>query len=236
MPPPADEDGDADLSTDAPSTVAPAADADANSSSSLQQLLARERAAHAETSKDLQVERAAHDETAEKMVQLQQRLEVTLQELANLERFTKRQQTVAAAPGTVPQVERLLKEESYLKSRLLFVQQARTPPTSRARRAGPREWRWPGHRRSSAQRVGAHIPCRSIPRHRSLRTRAVQSRRRLTTPTIARRARSPSDAWPYWRDVSRVRSRVVNARELSLFRAERALRRACVCVCGRAAV
>ena len=40
--------------------------------------------------KQLQAERAAHDETAEKMVQLQQRLEVTLQELANLERFTKR--------------------------------------------------------------------------------------------------------------------------------------------------
>ena len=33
----------------------------------------------AETTKDLEVERAAHDETAEKMVQLQQRLEVTLQ-------------------------------------------------------------------------------------------------------------------------------------------------------------
>ena len=56
------------------------------------QLLAAERAKHAETAQDLQVERAAHDETAEKMVQLQQRLEVTLQELANLERFTKRQQ------------------------------------------------------------------------------------------------------------------------------------------------
>ena len=79
----------------------------------------------AETSKDLQVERAAHDETAEKMVQLQQRLEVTLQELANLERFTKRQQTVAAPAGAVPHVDRLIKEESYLKSRLLFVQQAR---------------------------------------------------------------------------------------------------------------
>ena len=87
--------------------------------------LAIGRGAQAETSKDLQVERAAHDETAEKMVQLQQRLEVTLQELANLERFTKRQQTVAAPPDTAPHVERLLKEESYLKSRLLFVQQVR---------------------------------------------------------------------------------------------------------------
>ena len=113
MPP---EAADADLSTDAPGGEA--------SSSTLQQLLARERAAHAETSKDLQVERAAHDETAEKMVQLQQRLEVTLQELANLERFTKRQQSVATPSGTPPHVERLLKEESYLKSRLLFVQQA----------------------------------------------------------------------------------------------------------------
>ena len=85
--------------------------------------LAIGRGAQAETSKDLQVARAAHDETAEKMVQLQQRLEVTLQELANLERFTKRQQTVAAPPDTAPHVERLLKEESYLKSRLSFVQQ-----------------------------------------------------------------------------------------------------------------
>jgi len=116
---------DADLSTDAvaPAPAVAAAAADEASSSTLQQLLTRERAAHAETSKDLQVERAAHDETAEKMVQLQQRLEVTLQELANLERFTKRQQTIATPSGTPPHVERLLKEESYLKSRLLFVQQ-----------------------------------------------------------------------------------------------------------------
>merc|ERR1719198_768951 len=106
---------DAELSVDAPP-----AETDGGT---LQQLLVRERAAHAETSKDLQVERAAHDETAEKMVQLQQRLEVTLQELANLERFTKRQQTVPTPAGTPPHVERLLKEESYLKSRLLFVQQ-----------------------------------------------------------------------------------------------------------------
>ena len=71
--------------------------------------------------KDLQVERAAHDETAEKMVQLQQRLEVTLQELANLERFTKRQQP-SAPPGTPTHIEKLLKEEMYLKSRLSYVQ------------------------------------------------------------------------------------------------------------------
>merc|ERR1712224_934578 len=112
-----------DLSTDAPSAVPPVEGLTDASTSTLQHLLARERAAHAETNKDLQVERAAHDETAEKMVQLQQRLEVTLQELANLERFTKRQQTVAAPAGTTPHMERLLKEESYLKSRLLFVQQ-----------------------------------------------------------------------------------------------------------------
>ena len=71
--------------------------------------------------KDLQVERAAHDETAEKMVQLQQRLEVTLQELANLERFSKRQQP-NAPPGTPTQIEKLLKEEMYPKSRLSYVQ------------------------------------------------------------------------------------------------------------------
>ena len=114
------------------------------------------------------MERAAHDETAEKMVQLQQRLEVTLQvssscaqecaalaslarrpswhpllhlsarhltrllaagarqrsvlqhtcthacihvqELANLERFTKRQQRVDGPPQKSSHVERLLKE------------------------------------------------------------------------------------------------------------------------------
>ena len=119
---------DADLSTDAPMAQPPTLSAQPSetdgSSSTLQQLLARERAAHAETNKDLQVERAAHDETAEKMVQLQQRLEVTLQELANLERFTKRQQQITPPPaGTAPHIERMLKEESYLKSRLSFVQQ-----------------------------------------------------------------------------------------------------------------
>ena len=92
-------------------------------------------ARQAETNKDLQVERAAHDETAEKMVQLQQRLEVTLQELANLERFTKRQQTVNAPAGTPPHIERLLKEESYLKSRLLFVQQVHAAKQKNPRRA-----------------------------------------------------------------------------------------------------
>ena len=91
------------------------------------QLLAAERAKHAETAQDLQVERAAHDETAEKMVQLQQRLEVTLQELANLERFTKRQQQPNSADAPAPraatvQTERLMKEEAYLQSRLTFVQ------------------------------------------------------------------------------------------------------------------
>lgn len=125
-PPAKPEDDDAALSTDARPTAPPASDdidLATASTATLQALLVRERAAHAETTKDLQVERAAHDETAEKMVQLQQRLEVTLQELANLERFTKRQQTVTVPPGTAPHVERLRKEESYLKSRLLFVQQ-----------------------------------------------------------------------------------------------------------------
>lgn len=73
------------------------------------------------------MERAAHDETAEKMVQMQQRLEVTLQELANLERFAKKQQQVSVT-NAEPDVERLLKEESYLKARLLFVQQVSTCP------------------------------------------------------------------------------------------------------------
>ena len=101
---------------------------------------ATNRLSQDETIKDLEVERAAHDETAEKMVQLQQRLEVTLQELANLERYTKRQQSVASTPGATSTEERLLKEEAYLKSRLTFVQQVReTSAASRARvRNGPR--------------------------------------------------------------------------------------------------
>ena len=45
----------------------------------------------------------------------------TRQELANLERFTKRQQPNAPS-GTPTHVEKLLKEEAYLKSRLSFVQ------------------------------------------------------------------------------------------------------------------
>lgn len=100
----------------------------------LQALLQRERSAHAETSKDLQVERVAHDETAEKMVQLQQRLEVTLQELANLERFTKRQQPVSAPPGTPLQIERLLKEEAYLTQRLQMVRRDLTEARGDAQR------------------------------------------------------------------------------------------------------
>lgn len=43
--------------------------------------------------------------------------------LANLERFTKRQEQVSAPEGTPQNVERLLKEESYIKSRLDFVRQ-----------------------------------------------------------------------------------------------------------------
>ena len=55
-----------------------------------------------ETMNDLQVERAAHDDTAEKLVELQQRLEVTLQELSNLERYVKRNEQVPN-PGAHPQ-------------------------------------------------------------------------------------------------------------------------------------
>jgi len=90
----------------------------------LQELLIAERTAHAETLTELQVERAAHDETAERMVEMQHKLEVTLQELANLERFVKRQQQVdlpSDARGS--QVEKLVREEAYLKSRLVYVQQ-----------------------------------------------------------------------------------------------------------------
>ena len=55
------------------------------------------------------------------MVQLQQRLEATLQELANLERFVKSKEG-GAAEGAAD-LQRLLKEESYLQSRLRYVQQ-----------------------------------------------------------------------------------------------------------------
>mmetsp|Transcript_8573 Transcript_8573/g.14462 ORF Transcript_8573/g.14462 Transcript_8573/m.14462 type:complete len:198 (+) Transcript_8573:148-741(+) len=91
----------------------------------LQELLLQERTAHVETQRELQVERAAHDETAEKMVEMQHKLEVTLQELANLERYVKRQQQAKAPAGLVNKsaVEKLLREEAYLKSRLVYVQQ-----------------------------------------------------------------------------------------------------------------
>ena len=105
-------------------------------------LLQRERTAHANAKKELSIERAAHDETASAMVKLQERLEVTLQELANLERFTKWQQQQPKSTQTAQQqpppqeppeqakqlqqpqqhVERLLQEEHYLRARLLFVQ------------------------------------------------------------------------------------------------------------------
>ena len=116
---------DAALSTDGPAGGGDGADS--GLVAKLQELLLRERTAHAEAKNDLQVERDAHDDTAEKMVELQQRLEVTLQELSNLERFVKRQQVVAGAAAGAgasdARAERLLKEEAYLKSRLAFVQQ-----------------------------------------------------------------------------------------------------------------
>ena len=121
----ASSEDDEGLSTDAPGgpSTSGGSSADSGLANKLQQLLVSERAAHAETMNDLQVERAAHDDTAEKLVELQQRLEVTLQELSNLERYVKRQEPVPN-PGTHPHgVERLLKEEAYLKSRLVFVQQ-----------------------------------------------------------------------------------------------------------------
>eukprot|EP00966_Prymnesium_polylepis_P279682 6461464-Prymnesium_polylepis.2 len=53
------------------------------------------------------------------------------QELANLERFSKRQQKV---PSAEPNLERLLTEEGYLQSRLEFVKQElaelRGPPAA----------------------------------------------------------------------------------------------------------
>lgn len=91
--------------------------------SKLQSLLAAERSERADVASELQVERAAHDETAEKMVELKHKLEVTLQELANLERFVKRQEQLPAGQSHSPSVEKLLREEAYLKSRLLYVQQ-----------------------------------------------------------------------------------------------------------------
>ena len=52
---------------------------------------------------------------------------MTLQELSNLERFVKRNETEPRAHAGVnpAAAERLRKEEAYLKSRLVFVQQAR---------------------------------------------------------------------------------------------------------------
>ena len=76
---------DEGLSTDTPGVGSGGGgSSDSGLANKLQQLLMSERAAHTETMNDLQVERAAHDDTAEKLVELQQRLEVTLQELSNL--------------------------------------------------------------------------------------------------------------------------------------------------------
>ena len=81
------------------SLVSPHARVSQPSRNTLRAPTATNRLSQDETIKDLEVERAAHDETAEKMVQLQQRLEVTLQELANLERYTKRQRVWPAHPA-----------------------------------------------------------------------------------------------------------------------------------------
>ena len=120
------EDCDDDLCPDAPSAGSAK---DSGLTHKLQQLMSEESKAHEITKNELAVERAAHDETAEKMVELQHRLEVTLQELANLERFVKMQQPVKkpTVPGgdkaAAAALERLMREESYLKSRLAYVQQ-----------------------------------------------------------------------------------------------------------------
>ena len=154
---------DAALSTDGP--AGGDGGGDSGLVAKLQELLLRERTAHAEAKNDLQVERDAHDDTAEKMVELQQRLEVTLQELSNLERFVKRQQVVAGAAAGAgasdARAERLLKEEAYLKSRLAFVQQklaaraaAARAAAAAARRAAARARRRRRRRPARQQREG----------------------------------------------------------------------------------
>ncbi|KAL3917593.1 MAG: hypothetical protein SGPRY_006346 [Prymnesium sp.] len=74
---------------------------------------------------ELDLERSAHGATAEMLVEVQQRLEVTLQELANLERFSKKKSSVQA---TDHNLECLLQEEAYLQSRLSFVKQVYGSP------------------------------------------------------------------------------------------------------------
>ncbi len=84
----------------------------------------------ADALQELEVERAAHEETAAHMVMLQQRLEVTIQELANLERYVRASREPPGSSAAqrlsddekAANAERLRKEESYLKSRLDFVQ------------------------------------------------------------------------------------------------------------------
>ena len=66
----------------------------------------------------------------EQVVQLQHRLTAALQELSNLERFTKQQQHVS---GDVDKrLHNLLQEEAYLTERLLLVKKvrARVPQAS----------------------------------------------------------------------------------------------------------
>ena len=120
MPPP---DSDCDYRTDGPLGLA----------AKLQDMLTREQASHRETQHELQIERAAHDDTAERLVEMQQRLEATLQELSNLERFVKGCSACSSVPSnTPPEREPLLKEEAYLQSRLRFVQEELTSSASTA--------------------------------------------------------------------------------------------------------
>merc|ERR1712232_544132 len=101
--------------------------------SKLQDMLTREQASHRETQHELQIERAAHDDTAERLVEMQQKLEATLQELSNLERFVKGCSACSSVPSnTPPEREPLLKEEAYLQSRLRFVQEELTSSASTA--------------------------------------------------------------------------------------------------------
>lgn len=70
--------------------------------SKLQDMLTREQASHRETQHELKIERAAHDDTAERLVEMQHRLEATLQELSNLERFVKGCSACSSVPSNTP--------------------------------------------------------------------------------------------------------------------------------------
>ena len=110
-----------------------------------------------------------------------------------MERFTKRQQKVPAAE---PHIERLLKEESYLQSRLAFVQQVRSryPPLLKPpvleefahRTPGTRRAKRGSYRRGGARSAAQGGLCRGL-EHLMLVLNATRAGAERRQPCLAAR-------------------------------------------------